>query len=312
MRYSFVTCDVFTDRRFGGNPLAVLPEADGLTSEQMQRITREFNYSETTFVLPALRGHDRRVRIFTPSREVPFAGHPNVGTAFALASIGALGQRSLPRTVVFEQAAGLVQVTIESREIGHLWCELTAPAPFTQSRRVPVDAVAGALGLIEGDIVTEVHQPVVASVGLPFLIVQVRDLAALARVRADAGRLAALRADGLDVIDVHCYVLLADPTSREGLAGQAPISVDIRARMFAPLDGVDEDPATGSANAALAGLLADLDPAADGEFTWRIAQGVEMGRPSLLAARVRKRAGQVTEVRIGGGSVMVMTGELEV
>lgn len=122
MRYRYFTCDVFTDTRFGGNQLAVLPEAEGLSAEQMQQIAREFNYSESTFVLPPEAGHDHRVRIFTPQSEVPFAGHPNIGTAYVLASMGALGTLDEAVTVAFEESAGLVPVSVERREEGRIWC----------------------------------------------------------------------------------------------------------------------------------------------------------------------------------------------
>ena len=147
MRYRYFTCDVFTDTRFGGNQLAVLPEAEGLSDRQMQQIAREFNFSETTFVLPPEAGHDRRVRIFTPPREVPFAGHPNIGTAFVLASMGAFGALEAPRSVTFEEQAGLVPVAIEKREGGRIWCELTAPQGLTLGRTVSAQAVAAAVSL---------------------------------------------------------------------------------------------------------------------------------------------------------------------
>lgn len=314
MRFRYYTCDVFTDVRFGGNPLAVLPEADGLTADQMQRIAREFDYSETTFVLPAEQGHDCRVRIFTPSREVPFAGHPNIGTAFVLASVGTLRAGPWPRVIVFEQDAGPVPVRVESGPGGRLWCELRAPEPFTRAAQVAVAPVAGALGLRAADIVTETHAPVVASVGLPFLIVEVSDLGALARAQADPRRLSQLAVPGLAVPDVHVYTALDhEGSDAAGVAGaDSCAEPDIRARMFAPLDGVAEDPATGSANAALAGLLADCDPAVDGDFSWRISQGVEMGRPSMLHARARKFSGHVSDVHIGGEALIVMAGEIEV
>ena len=315
MRYRFFTCDVFTDTRFGGNPLAVLPEATGLSDEQMLQVAREFNYSETAFVLPAEMGHDRRVRIFTPSREVPFAGHPNIGTAFVLASNGLLAAGDPPRTVVFEEEAGLVAVTIDSRRDAGLWCELTAPEAFTRGREVPVELVAGALGLADRDIRTVMHPPLVASTGLPFVLVELTDLDALARARPDSAGLDRMLDAGSTVADVHAYVRVGE---RRGQADGDPAEgdpaqrVDIRARMFAPFDGVYEDPATGSANCALAGLLAQLDPAADGAFAWRISQGVEMGRPSLLQARATKTAGEVTRVQIGGGSVLVSEGFISV
>ncbi|MCX6373334.1 MAG: PhzF family phenazine biosynthesis protein [Actinobacteria bacterium] len=299
MRYRYFTCDVFTDTRFGGNQLAVLPEAQGLSDRQMQQIAREFNFSETTFVLPPESGHDRRVRIFTPPREVPFAGHPNIGTAFVLAAMGVFGALETPTSVTFEEEAGLVPVAIEKREGGRIWCELTAPQGLTLGRTVSAQAVAGAVSLSADDILTTAHAPQMASVGLPFLIAELRDRGALERARPDASGLEGLIAEGIEQPDVHLYVRTTD-------------GFDIRARMFAPLDGVLEDPATGSANCALVGLLSHLDEAASGTFSWRIAQGVEMDRPSLLEARTEKRGGEVVNVWIGGESVLVSEGHIEV
>jgi trans-2,3-dihydro-3-hydroxyanthranilate isomerase len=301
VRLRFLTCDVFTDTRFGGNPLAVLPDARGLAPSQMQQVAREFNYSESTFVLPAERGGDRRVRIFTPAREVPFAGHPNVGTAFVLARIGELGER-VGGTVVFEEAAGDVPVAVTALGDGRFACELRAPEPLSLGPALSVDAVAAAVGLLPGDVVTDRHPPQVASVGLEFVVIEVRDRGALERARPDARGLERLVAAGAATPDVHLYV--RTPGDPEGF--------DLRTRMFAPFDGVHEDPATGSANAALAGLLATIDPAADGRLAWRIAQGVEMGRPSVLAARAAKHAGALTGVWVGGESVLVSEGWIEV
>ena len=299
MRYRYFTCDVFTHTRFGGNQLAVLPEADGLSDEQMQQIAREFNYSETTFVLPPRAGHACRVRIFTPPREVPFAGHPNIGTAFVLATMGVFGPLDAPTSVIFEEQAGLVPIAIRKRQGGRIWCELTAPQGLTLGKTVSGQAVAAAVSLTADDIVTATHAPQVASVGLPFLIAELRDRDALQRARPDISGLEGLVAEGIELPDVHLYVRTSN-------------GFDIRARMFAPLDGVPEDPATGSANCALVALLSHLDEAAGGTFSWRIAQGVEMGRPSVLEARTEKRDGEVVSVWIGGESVMVGEGHIEV
>lgn len=302
MRYRFVTCDVFTDRRFGGNPLAVLPEAAGLPPELMQQVAREFNYSETAFVLPAEQGHDRRVRIFTPGREVPFAGHPNVGTAFVLASSGEFGPVDALE-VTFEEIAGPVPVSVQRRDGDRIWCELRAPEALSLGPTLPVAAVAEAVGLTPQDIVVDRHTSQVASVGLEFVVAELVDLSALERARPDSAAFERLVQAGAAAGYVHLYVRLDPPGTDE---------VAIRARMFAPLDGVAEDPATGSANCALAGLLASLDPDPDGDFAWRIAQGVEMGRPSLLEARARKVDGQVSDVWIGGESVLVSEGTITV
>ena len=296
MKYRFYTCDVFTETRFGGNPLAVLPDAEGLSSRQMQQIAREFNYSESTFVLPPKQGHTRRVRIFTPTQEIPFAGHPNVGTAFVLASTGELGLEDETK-IAFEEKAGLVPITIRKIE-GRIWCELQAPEPLSVGQSISVDLAASALSLSVEDIVVDTHEPQVASVGLPFIMVEVRDRATLEHARANIAVLEEIHESGI-MPDIHVYTLVDD-------------GFDIRTRMFAPLDGIPEDPATGSANCALAAMLTHYRPESDGEYRWRIAQGIEMGRPSVLDARAEKRAGAVTGVWIAGYCVMVSEGTIEV
>jgi trans-2,3-dihydro-3-hydroxyanthranilate isomerase len=297
VRYRFFTCDVFTATRFGGNQLAVLPAASGLSDRRMQQIAREFNFAETTFVLPPESGHTRRVRIFTPATEVPFAGHPNVGTAFVLAVTGELGPIEGPMRVVFEERAGPVPVTIERRD-GAIRCELSAPERLTVGRSLDAETLARAVSLRPEDVVMRTHPPQVASVGLRFLFAELRDRAALERARAAVDRLEAFAGDGMTP-DVFLYVRSND-------------DFDIRARMFAPLDGVPEDSATGSANVALGALLAAYDPAPAGSFRWRVAQGVEMGRPSVLEVTAEKRDGEVIEARVGGTSVLVSEGEIDV
>jgi trans-2,3-dihydro-3-hydroxyanthranilate isomerase len=295
MRYRFLTCDVFTDRRFGGNQLAVFPQASGLSDAQMQQIAREFNFSETTFVLPSTTGCTRRVRIFTPTAEIPFAGHPNVGTAFVLATIGELGEVKDQSTVTFEEKAGTVPVVIQRHAAG-LRCVLSAPKPLSIGKALDPALVAAALSVAPEDIVTTAHPPQVASVGLPFVFAEVRDAAVVKKARLNMNGFDALKAEG-----VHPDILFYARTSDD---------FDVRARMFAPLDGVMEDPATGSANCALGAMLAGYDARRDGTVGYRIAQGVEMGRPSVLFAEADKQAGNVVAARIGGDSVMVTEGEL--
>ena len=295
--YRFIICDVFSSQRFGGNPLAVLPDAAGLTDVQMQQVAREFNFSESTFVFPPESGHSRKVRIFTPAREVPFAGHPNIGTAFALASTGEFGDFEDWLQVVFEEEAGLVKVSVERRDEGRLWCELTAPQSLRLGPVVMPELAAAALSLETPDICLAVHPPQVAGVGLPFLIVELKNQRALQRAAFNMKVMETLEHKGLPP-----DILLYTRTSGEA---------DINARMFAPIDGVPEDPATGSANCALAALLTDLDDAEDGEFHWRVSQGTEMGRPSILETRTVKRAGKVSETCIGGDCVMVARGVIE-
>ena len=297
VKYRYYICDVFTDTRFGGNQLAVLPQADGLSKQQMQQIAREFNFSETTFVFPAKAGHTRQVRIFTPAREIPFAGHPNVGTAFVLASAGELGEIRSSFTVIFEEEAGLVSVTIDAPDGKIASCELIAPQDLSIGKTLPSELVGAAISIDPKDIVTRTHQPQVASVGLPFVMVELRDRSVLERARINMSGFESIAAQGV-MPDVFLYTRVSD-------------GFDIRARMFAPLSGVPEDPATGSANCALAGLLAHYNEQSNGNFSWRIAQGVEMGRPSTLIARAEKRHGVVQTTRIGGASIMVSEGVIQ-
>jgi trans-2,3-dihydro-3-hydroxyanthranilate isomerase len=296
MRYRFLTCDVFTRTRFGGNQLAVLPDARGMTDAQMQQVAREFNFSETTFVLPPEAGHTRRVRIFTPTAELPFAGHPNVGTGFILASIGELGPFDRVQIVTFEEGAGLVPIRVEPRDDG-VWCELEAPERLTLGAGVDLDLAAAAVSLTPADLI-EAHPPQEASAGLPFLFVELRDRDALSRARPNLEALRLLEEAGVSS-KVHVFV-------------QRPASSEVYARMFAPLVSVAEDAATGSAACALAGLLAHRGDEASATPRWRIHQGIEMGRPSLLEARADKHDGVVLTTAVGGYSVLVGEGMIEV
>lgn len=298
MRYRYYTCDVFTETRFGGNPLAVLPKADGLTTEQMQLIAREFNYSESTFVFPAEDGHTRQVRIFTRQTEHPFAGHPNIGTAFTLATIGELGEVNTSAEVIFEEKAGLVHISIRKDPGKPIWCELKAPEPLSLGKTVSAELIAAALSLPPEAIVTKTHLPQEASAGLAFTIVELKDRTSLEQARVDVSALQKLQAEGL-LPRIHIYTHSAD-------------DFDIRARMFAPLGGASEDPATGSANCALVGMLTHYNEADSASFSWRIAQGVEMKRPSVLDARTKKQDGIVAGVWIAGCCVMISEGYIDI
>lgn len=300
MQRRYITVDVFTDRAFGGNPLAVVLDAEGLSTEEMQAIATEFNYSETTFVLPPQdKANDAQVRIFTVRSEIPFAGHPNVGTAFVLASQAA----KAPARLRFEEKAGLVPVEILSDGGRVIGAELTAPQALQRTNEVSAADAAACLSLSAADVKTDRHAPQVVSVGLPFLVVEIASREALKRARPDAAAFAkALAEIGRDVV----YFYTCDvPASEQPL--------DLQARMFHPgAGGLSEDPATGSATAAAAALLADIDSARDGELRLRIGQGVDMGRPSLLLTRVRKQSGAITSVHVGGGCVKMMEGTLSV
>ena len=298
MQRRYVTVDVFTDRAFGGNPLAVVLDAEGLSTAQMQAIATEFNYSETTFVLPPSdKAHDAHVRIFTVRSEIPFAGHPNVGTAFVLASRAA----SPPARLLFEEKAGLVPVEISSTNGKVLNAELTAPQPLKRSTQVPVEEVAACLSLSAADIRTDRHQPHIISVGLPFLAMEIASREALKRAKPNAEAFArTLPLDGNDAIYFY---------TRDVPANEAPC--DVQARMFHPgSSGLTEDPATGSATAAAAALFADLDRVSDGESKMTIGQGFDMGRPSILLTRVCKQGGKVVSAHVGGACVFMMEGVL--
>ncbi len=293
----FVTVDVFTDQMFGGNPLAVVLDATGLSTAQMQAVAREFNYSETSFVLPPVDpAHDARVRIFTPVQELPFAGHPNVGTGYVLAR--ERGDAACPDRFLFEEQGGLVPVRLLRHDGRVAGAELTAPAPLSRGGRLDADAVAAVLSLPLGDILTTRHEPEIVSVGLPFLAVELATRAALRRARADPAAMASLLS-GRAVAGLYAYTRAVD-------ADEAP--AQMQARMFAPADGIAEDPATGSATAAVGALQAALLEQPDAELELQVGQGVDMGRPSLLSVVAVKTAGEVREARVGGGCVPVMEG----
>ncbi len=314
MRLTFVTVDVFTDRAFGGNPLAVVLDASGLTPAQMQAIAAEFNLAETTFVLPPKDpAHTAQVRIFTPRAEMPFAGHPNVGTAFALAREGTCHGRPVgAETMVFEEIAGLVPMEMIRKGNATTGARLAAPQPLALGETVAPEIVAEACGLAAGDVEIRHHAPRVASCGAPFVFAELKDRKALAAARPRdevfARHLPRERANG-----VHLYVQAAGHGDGfgGGLGGDLG-DIDIQCRMFAPRHGIYEDPATGSANVALIGLLAALRPEPDLLLEKTIAQGVDMGRPSLLEGRAEKSAGTVTATFIGGTCVPMMRGTLDI
>ncbi len=300
MKIAFQTVDVFTDTRFGGNPLAVIPDATGLDTAQMQAIAAEFNLSETTFVLPPRDpAHTAHVRIFTPRAELPFAGHPNVGTAFALARAGTCHGRAIAGDrLAFEEIAGLVPLDLGRENGAVVSARLAAPRPLALGDTLDPATVAAMVGLEPADIVTARHPPVIASCGNDFLYVELASRAALARAAVRTDRLAE-HLPMVRAVGVHLYV----PVEEDGLA--------IQSRMFAPLHGVPEDPATGSANVTLIGLLAHVRPERDLDLSLVIGQGFDMGRPSRLEASAEKKEGRVLVTRIGGRCVPVLSGTID-
>jgi trans-2,3-dihydro-3-hydroxyanthranilate isomerase len=300
MQRSFTTVDVFTDRRFGGNPLAVVTEAEGLSSAEMQSIAAEFNLAETTFVLPPKdAAHTAEVRIFTPKAEMPFAGHPNVGTAFVLARAGeSYGRKIAGDRLVFEEKAGLVPLDLDRQGSEVVGARLAAPRKLTLGDEISAEVVAALGGVPVDQIETANHPPVIGSCGVGFLFAELKSRAALAKAMYNAEaftkHLPMDKATG-----VHFYVTAAEH------------GVEIQSRMFAPLYGVPEDPATGSANVALIGLLAKLRPESDVTLSRTIGQGFDMGRPSILKASAEKKAGEIAATYIGGRCVPMLKGTID-
>lgn len=298
MRY--ITLDVFTATPFGGNQLAVFPDATGIPEEWLLPITREFNFSEVTFVYPPKDpAHTRRVRIFTPAEEMPFAGHPTVGTSAALALVeGALGGAPTGR-LTLELGVGPtpVDVRIESPELA--WAELAVvKAPEFGPATPTLNTLAEILSLDAKDLIGGALSPQNVSCGIPFLLVPVKSIDALQRARVRLDRWdETLRSAWAPEI----FVAAKDPEHGE---------TAWRTRMFAPGLGLSEDPATGAATAAFAGWLALKDNRADAELRWTLRQGVEMGRPSLLEARATKQGSALTSLHIAGHAVLTGEGRL--
>lgn len=302
-RLDFVTCDVFTDQAFGGNPLAVVFGAEGLDTATLQKIAFEFNYSETAFVLPPDDpAHTARVRIFTPGYEMPFAGHPNVGTGHVLARRGKVFGKAIGDKMVFEEIAGLVDVTVE-RHAGGGIAGIGIVAPQLPGEPVAVDPVAimRAVGLNVDDLDPMLGPPVLLKAGPRFVMANVRDTAVLQRAHAvdSAVPLPEILTEGSIGLLLFCRTGEGDP---------APVC----ARMF-PLDpalaGVSEDPATGSACVILAGHLWRTARGAPSRLA--VTQGVEMGRPSLIRSAVTlNEDGHMVRIAIFGDCVPMMTGQL--
>jgi trans-2,3-dihydro-3-hydroxyanthranilate isomerase len=299
---TFHTCDVFTDRAYAGNPLAIVLGADGLTDAQMQTIAREFNLSETIFVqAPRDPAHAARVRIFFPTAEIPFAGHPTIGCAIHLAGAGEAGE--FDKRLVLEEEAGLVPVQVWRRD-GLTRAEFVAPviprgvtdAPDRGAALDPA-RLAAALGLEPGEIGFGTHRPGLWQGGPRFLYAPVAGLAVLARARpCEPAWSQVMQAGGVDSLYLY--------TPGEDCA--------YRARMFSPTAGIPEDPATGSASAILAAQLLASGALAEGETRLTLHQGVEMGRPSMIGLSARVSRGALDQVRIAGSAVPVSEGRLRV
>lgn len=303
MKRHFYTLDVFTGQPLAGNPLAVVLEAQGLSAARMQAIAREFNLSETVFVAaPADTGNRSSVRIFTPGREIPFAGHPTVGTAVLL---GLLDRQGKLGTIRFTLEEPIGPVSCDVQVLGSEHGEATFTLPRLPERLgdLPDDAtLALGLGLDEPDIGFGAHRPGVYSAGNPFRFVPLRSREAVTRARPNGEAFARafdIGNDGFTNAFVYCEEPL-DPNHR------------FHARMFAPSVGVPEDPATGSAAAAFAGVFVDTEQPADGSHSFGIEQGDAMGRPSRITLSLDIAVGRLHQARIGGQAVVVSEGWLRV
>lgn len=287
-QFAFQTVDVFAKERFGGNQLAVFPSAGGLSSDEMQKLAAEFNFSETTFVVPAKRPDcDARIRIFNRKLELPFAGHPTIGTAFVLSRMsGAVRYR-------FEMIAGTVEVLVSTDSRGQaLSASFEAPQRLSVLKEFDPEYVAAAIGLDVGDLDLSLHGPISASVGMDFVLVNVKP-EALSRASPDLSAFKAL-AQHHNHTEPRLSILLY---SRNGS--------EVRSRMFAPLTGTWEDPATGSANAALGAYLLSLSD--DDTLQLDVTQGVEMGRPSALTIEAERRSDGIWS-RVRGSCILVTEG----
>lgn len=303
MHCRFITADVFTSRPLEGNPLAVFPDARGMTDDLMQRIARELNLSETTFVFPPDEaGNTRCLRIFTPKTELDFAGHPTVGTAYVLAALGEIPLTGDETRIVFEENIGPVPVLIRSEGGKPYFTELSV-AKLPEQGPEPPDAadLAEMLSLAPGDILTSGEDfPQAFSCGNAFLYIALRSRDAVRRARLRIDLWEDLLSEGWAS---KIYLIARDPE----LSGS-----HLRARMFSPAIGIGEDPATGAAVSALGGYMGTRVADRDGTFRWVVEQGFEMKRPSLLHLEVDKKDGEIVAVRVGGSSVLVSEGTMEI
>jgi len=300
--YRFLQVDVFTDVPFGGNPLAVFPDADGLTTAEMHSLTREMNLSETTFVLPPEAPEaDFRVRIFTPAKEIPFAGHPVVGTHWVVAHLGRVDLQEPLTRVHFELGVGVLPADL------HVADGIVEKVVMTQGRATFHDTLEDlsdlAVGLgLPSEAIRETDVPVqVVSTGIPQMMVPVRSLDEVQKLSADALNVAALNR-ACRAVGTECVMVFTLETERP--------EATVHVRMFAPLLGVPEDPATGSANGALGAYLVRHQVVPVGEPTTHILseQGAEMSRPSTLHVEVDHQDEEITVVRVGGQVVPVIEG----
>ena len=283
----YLVYDVFTDTPFGGNQLAVIPDATALKETDLQRIAAEFNFSEVAFVYPPKdKAHTARVRVFDPANELPFAGHPTIGTAIALSDLGARDN------MILELGVGPIPCKVTKGT--PTTAEFTTTVPLRRLDIIDITLIADCLSLPKDAINTQNHPPQRASVGLPFVLIELTDLGALAQAAPAAG--AFKKCDQQYPSNVDLFATFAYVKTKSG----------IQARMFAPLSNIPEDPATGSASAALGAYLTMLTGQAQ---MLDIAQGVEMGRPSQIFVSTTVEGGQPASVTVRGSAVKTMQGK---
>jgi len=293
----YFIADVFTRQPFSGNPLAVVPDSDELSDEEMQQIAREFNLSETAFVCGPRDAYNCRVRIFAPARELPFAGHPTVGTAHVLAATGRIPLQEGVNMHTFHEGVGPVPIRIEVRDGKPVFCQFsTAMAPQFGPPLSP-EILAGIVGLLPEDVLDGPNGPDAVSCGVPFHLVPLARLPSLSNLQLDMGSHQMWAANSWAS---SLCVFVRDPSD----------PTRIHVRVFSPSFGFIEDPATGAAAAALAGYLAAREPAHDGSFRWEVWQGYDMGRPSQIQIEADKTDGIVTAVRVGGTAAVIGDGTL--
>ena len=307
MELAFHTLDVFTESTFGGNPLGLFPNTTHLPTELMQRIATEMNLSETVFLGPPETDQGTaRVRIFTPRVEVPFAGHPTVGTALFIAHQELAGESAVSKTaavltIILEENIGLVPVDVTIEGGDPVFARFkTAMLPEHRESPHSYQDLARMVGLDPEDICPEGLSPEMVSCGLPYHVIPVRTIEAVRRASLDMALWKTMLADSWAH---HVYLVCMEAEGDKA---------DIRVRMFAPGSGVAEDPATGSAAAALGGYLSNLDTREDSSLSWTVEQGIEMARPSLIYVEANRSSGATSEVRVGGRAVLVSTGTMRI
>ncbi|MGY6528910.1 MAG: PhzF family phenazine biosynthesis protein [Cyanobacterium sp.] len=292
----FYTLDVFTNQLFSGNQLAVFPDGEGLSDDDMQKIAIEFNFSETVFVFDDEQTNFQ-LRIFTPGGEIPFAGHPTIGTAFLLAKLGKFNLNAGETEVVFREGVGDVPVTVFRDGQNKIWTQLKAPCPPDFYTDCPCKQdLAQMLSLEMDDLMVDNFVVEGASCGLPFLLIPLASKEALGKAKIDLGIWERVLKNSWSP---HVYIFVQTGYS------------SFQVRMFAPALNITEDPATGSAATAFAGYLAKYQPESEGCWSWDIFQGSEMGRPSRIKAIALKQNNRIKEIKVGGESIIVTEGNLK-